>query len=89
MFILKENPDGTINKYKARLIAKEFYQVEGFDFNETFSPVVKLIILRIVLTLAISKVWVIQQLDINNDFLNGYLNEEVYMMQPPGFKKIE
>lgn len=69
-------------------MAKGFHQVQGFDFQETFSLVVKLVIVMIVLTLALSRQWQITQLDVNNVFLNGILTEEVYMQQTPGFVQI-
>nr|KYP63826.1 Retrovirus-related Pol polyprotein from transposon TNT 1-94 [Cajanus cajan] len=86
VFRVKENPDDIVHKYKARLVAKGFHHQFGFDYNETFSPVVKPVTIRFILTLALTHHWSIQQLDVNNAFLNENLEEEVYMSQPPGFE---
>ena len=73
MFKVKENLDGNILKHKAWLIAKGFLQLAGFDFTETFSSIAKPTIIRIILTIALSKAWYVRQLDVNNAFLNGDL----------------
>ncbi|MCI20233.1 retrovirus-related pol polyprotein from transposon TNT 1-94, partial [Trifolium medium] len=86
IFTVKENPDGSVNKLKARLVAKGFLQTAGFDFTETFSPVVKPVTIRILLTLVVTYKWQVQHIDVNNAFLNGILQEEVYMQQPTGFE---
>nr|GEV02602.1 ribonuclease H-like domain-containing protein [Tanacetum cinerariifolium] len=74
-----------LNRYKARLVANGRSQQEGIDCDETFSPVVKLATIRIVLSLAVSRQWSIHQLVVKNAFLHDHLTESVYMHQPPGF----
>jgi len=75
----------SLQRRKARLVACDFNQVKGIDYFDTFSPVVKLVTIRVVLSLAISNAWHVHQLDVNNAFLNSDLNKIVYMDQPFGF----
>ncbi|GJT12387.1 ribonuclease H-like domain-containing protein [Tanacetum coccineum] len=85
LFKHKFHADGTLSRYKARLVANGSNQQHGVDFDETFSPVVKPATIRTVLSLVVSRQWPIHQLDVKNAFLNGDLSETVYMHQPPGF----
>ncbi|KAM1311169.1 hypothetical protein ACFX2H_007642 [Malus domestica] len=85
VFKLKRRADGTIERHKARLVANGFHQKAGVYYTKTFSPVVKHTAIRFVLSLAISKGWQVRQLDVQNAFLHGFLNEEVYIRQPLGF----
>lgn len=73
LFRIKKKADGCIDRYKAWLVAKGFTQCPGLDFHETFNPVVKPTTIRIVLSIAIQNNWKVQQLDVNNAFLQGNL----------------
>ena len=83
VYCIEKRSDGTIDRYKARLIAKGFKQRYGIDYEDTFSPVVKVATIRTVLAISVSRGWILRQLDVKNAFLHGVLKEEVYMKQPP------
>ncbi|KAG7560254.1 Ribonuclease H-like superfamily [Arabidopsis thaliana x Arabidopsis arenosa] len=85
LFKHKYDADGVLSRHKARLVANGKSQEEGIDFNETFSPVVKPATIRTVLNVGVALNWPIHQLDVKNAFLQGDLEETVYMHQPPGF----
>ncbi|GKF19110.1 ribonuclease H-like domain-containing protein [Tanacetum coccineum] len=85
LFRHKYLADGSLSRYKARLVTNGSTQLERIDVDETFSPVVKPCTIRTVLTLATSRHWPVHQLDVKNAFLHGDLTERVYMHQPSGF----
>ena len=87
LYKTKLNANNEISKFKARLVARGFSQIEGLDYNETFALVAKMPTIKLVLALASKMNWPIHQMDIKSAFLNGDLHEEIYMDQPPIFVK--
>jgi len=80
--VFKRKADG---HFHTRVVAKGFTQIQGIDYNETFSPVAQFESLRLLLALATLEDWEIHQMDIKSAFLNGLLDKEIYMEQPEGF----
>jgi len=71
--------NGEIDRYKTRLLAKGFEQREGYDYEEIFSPIARMQIVRLIIALATQRQWKIHQMDVKSTFLNGPLDEEVYV----------
>ena len=84
----KINPDGTPGKYKARLVAKGYNQVEGIDYFETYAPTIKPAAVRLMLVIANQYQMKLHQFDVKAAYLNGILDEELYMEQPEGYEEI-
>jgi hypothetical protein len=86
LFKIKHAPDGSIEKYKARFVAHGFSQKEGIDYEETFAPVAKYTSIRTIIALATKMKWKLHQMDVKTAFLNGVIEEEVYIEQPQRFE---
>ena len=84
---MKTNSDGSFERYKARLVSRGFDQKFGSDYDETFCPVVRMESLRTLMSLSTQRGLELHHVDVHTAFLNGTLQEEVYMKQPPGYEK--
>nr|GFB59135.1 retrotransposon protein, putative, Ty1-copia subclass [Tanacetum cinerariifolium] len=84
-FKKKTDMDGNVHTYKARLVAKGFTQTYGVDYKETFSPITDIRAIRILIAIVAFYDYEIWQMDVKTTFLNSYLDEDIYMVQPEGF----
>ena len=89
VFKVKCDEEGTVDRFKARLVAQGYAQVKGIDYDEVFSPVARYTSLRLLLALANAHDLEIHQMDVKTAYLNGELDSEIYMSQPEGFVDTE
>ncbi|GAA0144153.1 transmembrane signal receptor [Lithospermum erythrorhizon] len=87
VFKVKCKANGEVDRYQARLVSKGYNQIEGVDYFHSFSPVAKTVTVRLLLAFAAAKCWSFHQLHINNAFLHGFLDEEIFMTPPEGYTK--
>ena len=83
IYKIKHKSNGSLDKYTARLVAKGYSQGEGIDYEETFAPTTRMTTIRLVVALVAHHGWLVYQMDVKATFLNGELEEEVYVEQPP------
>ena len=89
LYKIKHAADGNIEKYKARFVARGFSQIEGVDYEETFAPVARYTSIQSIISIVAEMGWSIHQMDVKTAFLNGIIQEEVYIEQPQGFEQRE
>ena len=87
-FNVKYKADGTLDRYKALLVSKGYTQSHGIDYLETFAPIAKMTIIRVLIALVANYGWKLQQLDVKNAFLHRDLEKEVFMEVPPGLQHV-
>ena len=85
IYKVKHAADGSVEKYKIRFVAKGFSQKEGIDYEETFAPIARYSSIQIIISLVVEMGWRVHQMDVKTAFLNGVIEEEVYIEQPEGF----
>jgi hypothetical protein len=88
LYKIKYVADGNIEKHKARFVARGFSQVEGIDCDETFAPVARYTSIRSIMAIAAEMGWKIHRMDVKTGFLNGLIEEEVYIEQPQGVRGV-
>jgi hypothetical protein len=86
LYKIKHAANGNVEKYKARFMARGFFQKEGVDYEETFAPVARYSSIRTMISIASEMGWKIHRMDVKTAFLNGIIEEEVYIEQPQGFE---
>jgi hypothetical protein len=89
IYKVKQVVDGSVEKYKARFVARGFSQIEGIDYDETFAPIAMYSPIRSILSLSTQMGWRIHHMDVKTTFLNGVIEEEVYIEQPEGFETFD
>lgn len=89
VYRIKRNADGSVARFKARLVARGFTQERGVDYTETFAPTVRIAAIRLLLALAAHHDWEVEQMDVKTAFLEAHLEETIYMRQPEGYREVD